>query len=225
MELDRRITNQPGVYILYFGLHYYIGSATEMRKRLLTRKSRLKRKSKKASQEQQQLYNQFGCVAQLHCHTSTVEEARMIEERLVKQRLGSPYCINQRHVVSVGKPHPKKTIWMGKEFDSIADCARYFDLNDRTIRRWLKRGINEYNKYYLEKQLYFENRVFANPKHLAEHFDMSFGVAIKIRNRKVENWAEYNAVSDKLKKHGIYKAGRKQRYGSCSTGSLFGTPK
>ena len=225
MELDDRITNEPGVYILYFGLHYYIGSATEMRKRLLTRRSRLKRNSKKASQEQQRLYNEYGCVAQLHVHTSTVEEARIIEDRLVKQRLGSPYCINQRHVVSVGKPHPKKTTWMGKEFDSIADCARYFDSNEKTIKRWLERGLDQYNRYYLDRQLYFENRIYANPKHLADFYGLSHAVATKIRDRKVETWAQYNAESDKLKKHGIYKAGRKQRYGTCSTGSLFGTFK
>jgi len=194
-----------------------------MRKRLLTRRSRLKRKSKKASEEQQKLYDKYGCVAQLHVHTNTVEEARMIEERLVKQRLGSPYCINQRQVVGVGKPHPKKTIWMGKEFESIADCARYFGLNESTIKRWLKRGLNEYNLYYLDRQLYFENRIYANPKHLADVNGISFGLATKIRDRKVENWADYNAISDKLKKHGIYKAGRKQRYGTCSTGTLFGT--
>jgi hypothetical protein len=225
MELDERITNQPGVYILYFGLHYYIGSATEMRKRLLTRRSRLKRKSKKASQEQQRLYNEYGCVAQLHVHTSTVEEARIIEDRLVSQRLGSPYCINQRQVVNVGKPHPQKTIWMGKEFDSIADCARYYNVNERTVKRWLNWGLNKYNKFHLDRQLYFEKRIYEHPQHLAHALGLSHGVATKIRDRKVETWADYNAESDKLKKHGIYKAGRKQRYGSCSTGSLFGTSK
>lgn len=225
MELDERITNQPGVYILYFGLHYYIGSATEMRKRLLTRRSRLKRKSKKASQKQQRLYNEYGCVAQLHVHTSTVEEARIIEDRLVKQRLGSPYCINQRQVVSVGKPHPQKTTWMGKEFDSIADCARYYNVNERTIKRWLNWGLNKYNKFHLDRQLYFEKRIYKHPQHLADALGLSHGVATKIRDRHVETWAQYNAESDKLKKHGIYKAGRKQRYGSCSTGSLFGTTK
>lgn len=103
-------------------------------------------------------------------HTPWNKDKKLSEEhkeKISNSLSGHKHTIDSKEKMSKNSVCKKAVICNGEHFDSVVECAKYYDLNTDTLRSWLS------GKIYMPEEFYKNGLMYENtcPNYVSEDFN------------------------------------------------------